>query len=164
MSHSTHFVSTAGLPQKADQPRPPVGTSESGRFCCKSLRGAARPGKFGNNRIRIVGSVNQMIRGRENCSSFQHQKSFCNKIGHKRSFRELAIDAIRLCLNLPGAPPCASHQCDSRRPWRPCRPQDISKLSIVKLGLIRSTSAASFLASSSCPDGVIFGLRRGIWR
>jgi len=36
--------------------------SVSGRYCCKSPRGAARPGKFGNNRIRMVGSVNQNSR------------------------------------------------------------------------------------------------------
>ena len=36
--------------------------SASGRYCCKSPRGAARPGKFGNNRIRIAGSVNQNSR------------------------------------------------------------------------------------------------------
>jgi hypothetical protein len=29
------------------------------RYCCKSLREAARPWKFDNNRIRIAGSVNQ---------------------------------------------------------------------------------------------------------
>jgi hypothetical protein len=36
--------------------------SAIGRYCCKSPRGAARPGKFGNNRIRIAGSVNQNSR------------------------------------------------------------------------------------------------------
>src|SRR5262249_17467294 len=39
-----------------------VQTSPYGRYCCKSPRGAARPGKFGNNRIRIAGSVNQNSR------------------------------------------------------------------------------------------------------
>jgi hypothetical protein len=38
------------------------GWSESGRYCCKSPRGATRPGKFGNNRIRMAGSVNQNFR------------------------------------------------------------------------------------------------------
>jgi hypothetical protein len=37
-------------------------TAALGRYCCKSPRGTARPGKFGNNRIRIVGSVNQISR------------------------------------------------------------------------------------------------------
>ena len=30
--------------------------------CCKSRRGVARPGKFGNNRSRMAGSVNQNFR------------------------------------------------------------------------------------------------------
>jgi hypothetical protein len=33
-----------------------------GRYCCKSPRGTTRPGKFGNNRIRIAGSVNHNSR------------------------------------------------------------------------------------------------------
>ena len=33
-----------------------------GRYCCKSPRGVARPGRFGNNRIRIADSVNQNFR------------------------------------------------------------------------------------------------------
>src|SRR5215469_2430502 len=39
-----------------------VHESVYGRYCCKSPRGAARPGKFGNNRIRMTGSVNQNSR------------------------------------------------------------------------------------------------------
>src|SRR5215469_11533943 len=39
-----------------------VHESVYGRYCCKSPRGAARPGKFGNNRIRMAGSVNQNSR------------------------------------------------------------------------------------------------------
>src|SRR5262245_38437132 len=31
-----------------------VVTAAPGRYCCKSPRGEARPGKFGNNRIRIA--------------------------------------------------------------------------------------------------------------
>jgi hypothetical protein len=39
-----------------------LATSGYGRYCCKSHRGTARPGKFGNNRIRMAGSVNQNSR------------------------------------------------------------------------------------------------------
>ena len=56
-----------------------VGASESDRYCCKSPRGAARPGKFGNNRIRTAGSVNQNSRFRSRCEKIVLRSSTKNR-------------------------------------------------------------------------------------
>jgi len=66
----TKLIRTAGGAQKGVRPRRAglalrlhhlsnrtllrrLETSPWGRYCCKSPRGVARPGRFGNNRIRI---------------------------------------------------------------------------------------------------------------
>jgi hypothetical protein len=61
-SGPTNDVSTTTMVPQIDSCRLAATpqSAELGRYCCKSPRGAARPGKFGNNRIRMAGSVNQI--------------------------------------------------------------------------------------------------------